>query len=49
MQCAGGRFLLDNTYIHSLCNVAFTEYYSVYCKQYTDIIQQNFADELLRY
>jgi hypothetical protein len=30
IQCAGARYLLDNTYLHSLCNVSFTEYYSVY-------------------
>ena len=30
IQCAGAKYLLYNTYLHSLCNVPFAEYYSVY-------------------
>ena len=30
IQCAGAKYLLFNTYLHSLCNVPFTECYSVY-------------------
>ena len=30
IQCAGAKYLLFSTHLHSFCNVPFKEYYSVY-------------------
>jgi hypothetical protein len=37
-QCTVASFSLCNPYVHSLCNVPFTEYYSVYLYTYIHII-----------
>ena len=45
IKCAGAKYLLYSTYLHSLCNVPFTEYYSIYLHKIHQYNKPHFATE----